>query len=217
MQNYPQPNFLDRSIFYAARAITEQARSGKWSYTYMPVYGVFICDFAIPGKEWKGNVKIESDLRIKGSNEPLTDKLRLIYIQLSEFEKKDPAECSDDFERWVYILKYLETMSTIPFAGMKEAFRRVENVGRVENLTGEALAQYEHDLKAYRDYHAQLAYAETKGLTQGFEKGVAKGMEEGREAERRENIRMMLSFGVPMDAIASKFGMTPEEITKFID
>lgn len=104
---------------------------------------------------------------------------------------------------------------------MKEAFRRVENVGRVENLTGEALAQYEHDLKAYRDYHAQLAYAETNGLTQGFDKGfdkgVAKGMEEGREAERRENIRMMLSFGVPMDAIASKFGMTPEEITKFID
>lgn len=206
MQNFPQAYFLDRSLFYAARAIVEQSKSGKWPYDYMPVYGVFICDFPIPGYE--GEVRVDSGLMNKKSAELFSDKLNLTYIQLSEFKKTNTDECVNDFERWVYILKYLETMSTIPFAGMKEAFKRVENVGRVENLRGEALRRYEHDLKAYRDYHAQMQYAQTVSR--------AEGKAEGRAEGKAEVIRTLVSSGMSTIQISEMLHIPEADIKQML-
>ena len=115
-------------------------------------------------------------------------------------------------------------MSTIPFAGMKEAFRRVENVGRVENLKGDDLVRYEHDLKAYRDYHAQLLYASTEGLNQGITKGMAKGIEEGMAKGmakgmaqgKAEIIRTLIDSGLTISEIAVRLRISQSDIENLL-
>ena len=119
-------------------------------------------------------------------------------------------------------------MSTIPFAGMKEAFRRVENIGRIENLHGDALLRYEHDLKAYRDYQAQLLYAETVSRAEGIEIGIVKGRAEGRaegiaegRAEGRAEllaqiIQPMLNSGLSVLQISKMINVSEDEIRKII-
>lgn len=39
---------------------------------------------------------------------PFTDKLRFIYLNLPLFKKK-AEECVTDFEKWIYVLKHMET------------------------------------------------------------------------------------------------------------
>ena len=49
----------------------------------------------------------------KKSKEIFSDKLRLVYLQLPLFEK-EVAECENDFDRWIYVLKNMETIKRLP-------------------------------------------------------------------------------------------------------
>ena len=203
MQNGEQDNFVERSLLYMARCITEQAKPSDWDYEYMPVIGIFICDFKI--KSLRQEVKIDTGLRESNSVEPITDRLRMIYIQLPMFNKKNKEDCENDFERWVYILKHMETMIDMaPFTAMKDVFKRVEEVGRVENLSKKERLLYDHNLKVYQDYYNRFKTAERKGME--------KGMEKGKCEERAFLIKKMHSSGMSAESISSVTQIPIEEI-----
>lgn len=51
-----------------------------------------------------------------------------------------------------------------------------------------------------------------EGRAEGLAEGRAEGFAEGRTEARQESIRFMLSLGISAEAIAAKYGMTPEEV-----
>ena len=37
--------------------------------------------------------------------------------------KKEPDECENDFERWIYLLKHMDTLERMPFKAKKGGLR----------------------------------------------------------------------------------------------
>lgn len=74
-----------------------------------------------------------------------------------------------------------------------------------------------------------IAQGMAQGMAKGLEEGMAKGLEEGRaegleegraegkDEARKESIRIMLSLGISPESIASKYGITVEEVTSVND
>ena len=62
----------------------------------------------------------------------------------------------------------METLNRIPFQPMKAIFERLAKVTNVESLTPDERYAYERDLKAYRDYKAQMDYAKEEGIEPGL-------------------------------------------------
>ena len=79
--------------------------------------------------------------------------------------------------------------------------------------------QYDKDMYDEKRFYSELYTARREGIEEGMEKGKAEGRAEGRaegKAEGRaegkaEAIRTMISAGIPVETVASAFGMTVEE------
>lgn len=102
MQNRAQPYYINRSLFYVARAITEQGKPSDWDYRFVPVCGIFISDFAIRPDETR--VMVETGLTDMETGKQFSDLIRLVYIQLPNFRIAKPEDCRTYFERWIYLL-----------------------------------------------------------------------------------------------------------------
>ena len=153
----------------------------------------------------------------KKSKEVFSDKLRLVYLQLPLFEK-EVEECENDFDRWIYVLKNMETIKRLPWAAQNSVFQKLAEIADVSSLTKEERLHYDEALRKYRDTLCVLEGAEQRGLKRGREEGLAKGLAKGREEGlakgRTETARNMKAKGLPVDLIAECSGLSPEEIAK---
>ena len=208
MQNRQQVHFKKRTIFYASRAITEQGNQGDWDYNFMPVYVIAFTQFKLDD----GNCEVREDVQLQDmkTGKQFSDALRLIYIQLPNFGK-DVDECKSDFDCWVYLMKHLKDMNTIPF--VQNIFRRVDQVARVENLSPEDRRNYERDLKFVRDYKNSIQYAEIKAREEGVQEGIQKGIQE----EQERVIISMAAKGFDTDTIADIAGVTVPEVKSILE
>ena len=225
MQNRSQPHFKERTLYYASEAIVRQGERGaQWDYDIKAVYLIAFTSFALDGQPAKFRVDVGmTDLE---SGELFNDKLRLVYLQLPLFVK-EADDCENDFERWIYVLKNMETLNRLPWMAKSAVFRRLAEVAEVSALSKEERIKYDHALKVYRDsinaeryaeYKAEKAMQEgmEKGLAEGMEKGLAegmeKGMEKGMDTANRENARKMKADNMPIELIAKYTGLTSEQI-----
>lgn len=60
-------------------------------------------------------------------HEVFSDKLRFIFIELPAFTNEE-EECITDFERWIYVLKNMETLNRLPFKARKAVFEKLEKI-----------------------------------------------------------------------------------------
>ena len=127
-------------------------------------------------------------------------------------------ECENDFDRWIYVLKNMETIKRLPWAAQNSVFQKLAEIAYVSSLTKEERLHYDEALRKYRDTLCVLEGAEQRGLKRGREEGLAKGLAKGRAeglAEGRiEAARNMKAKGLPVDLIAECSGLSPEEIAK---
>ena len=129
--------------------------------------------------------------------------------RIGNFEKR-VDECENDFDRWIYVLKNMETIKRLPWAAQNSVFQKLAEIADVSSLTKEERLYYDEALRKYRDTLCVLEGAEQRGL----KRGLAKGREEGRAEERIEIARNMKVKGLPVDLIAECSGLSPEEIAK---
>ena len=224
MQNQRQPFFKQRSIFYASEAISRQARKGReWRFDIKAVYLIAFLNFTLEdiGTTFRTDVAL-LDMRTK---EVFSDKIRLIYLQLPYFNK-EADECENDFERWIYVLKNMETINRLPWTAKSAVFKRLEEIAEVRALTKEEQMQYDHALKVYRDNYNTFQGAieegmkegREKGLKEGREEGIKEGREEGREKGRadktKEVAQNMKKMGMSIEQIAQACGISVEEAEK---
>ncbi len=107
-------------------------------------------------------------------------------------------------------------METIPFATVNPIFRRVEEVGRMADLSRDEMHQYESELKAYRDYYSTVSFAREQGLEAGFAEGEAKGRAKGRLEEKKQLVRQFYNQGVELEVISKATNLTISEIKALI-
>ena len=208
MQNRGHRNFKERAIYYLSRTIANQGRKGPdWMFDLKAVYGVFFMNFHLESRQTK--FRTDVSLRDMRTNEPFSDKMRFIFLDLPAFTK-DEETCETDFERWIYVLKNMEILQRMPFKARKSVFEELEKIADISALSKEDQEKYEHIIKVYRDNLVTEQWAIEKGL----EKGLEEGRKEGIEIERLKNARGMKAKGYPLEDIAQITGLSVEEIQK---
>ena len=164
MQAAAQPYFYDRGLYYLARAIDQQGQRGKdWKFELQPVYGVFFLNFKMEGEFSK--FRTDVILADRSTGRMFSDKIRQVYLELPYFPRGSWEECENDFERWIYLLKHMETLERMPERLRKSVFERLLEVADVASLTKEERVLYDEALKRYRDYKNTVEYAEEKGIS----------------------------------------------------
>ena len=236
MQNREQPYFKDRALYYMARSVAEQGVAGHWDYRLDAVYGIFFLNFRLEdvlGKDTGGSLT-EVALVDTATGAIFNPKFQQYYIELPRFDKTE-RECVSEYDKWIYVLKHMDTLEAMPFADDRNAiFARLEETASRANLTREERALYEEQWKNYNDYYNTIDFAEDKGKREGYAEGRADGREEGRaegriegriegreegraEGEKRKSIdiaRNMKMQGCQTDLIAVCTGLTAEEIDR---
>ena len=136
------------------------------------------------------------------------------------------AECENDFDRWIYVLKNMETIKRLPWAAQNSVFQKLAEIADVSSLTKEERLHYDEALRKYRDTLCVLESAEQRGVkrglakgreegrAEGLAKGLAEGLAKGRAEGRIEAARNMKAKGLAIDLIAACSGLSPEEIER---
>lgn len=222
MQNRSHKNFRERALFYLSRAIVRQGEKGsKWLFNLKAVYGVFFMNFSLD--ELHGQLRTDIVLSNRETHEIFTDKMRYVFLQLPAFQKEED-ECKTDFERWIYVLKNMETLHRLPFKARKAVFRKLEEIVDIASLSKEDRVKYDESIKVYRDNLVTEAWAleegkkrgieigKEQGIEIGKEQGIEIGKEQGKEEATIQNARGMKAEGIPIETIAKITGLSIEKI-----
>ena len=138
-----------------------------------------------------------------------SDKLRFIYLSLPFFDKSE-EECETGFEKWIYVLKYMEVLERLPFTAQKKIFDHLAKLADVRCLSSEEQEKYDESLKAADDYYGVLM----SYYMNGIDEGVAKGEARGSHHKSLEIAKKMMAKGMDENTIMEITGLTQEEIRK---
>ena len=218
MQNKSQPYFKSRSIYYISESIARQGERGSsWNYAIDSVYLIAFLNF-IP-LDFKQQFRTDVVLAEKNTVDQFSDKLRMIYLQLPLF-KKEADECENQVERWIYLLKNMETLSRLPWAAQSAVFKKLESIADVGAMSRDERLKYDEALRKYRDTISVFEGVRMDGLMEGRMEGRKEGRKEGRmegrmegqRSEKMENARKMKIYGLALDMIAEITGLSIEEV-----
>ena len=151
-------------------------------------------------------------LREKSSDSIFSDKLRFIYLSLPFFDKSE-EECETGFEKWIYVLKYMEVLERLPFTAQKKIFDHLAKLADVRCLSSEEQEKYDESIKAVDDYYSGLygSYVE------GEEKGIAKGRAEGELSKSLTIARKLLAMGMSLPQIVKATGLNEEQLKQLLE
>ena len=235
MQNRWVPFFVNRSIYYASKAFVAQRKKFDEAgvrtailYQFVPVYVVCIMNF-MPKEHEVTKFRTDVALREKSSDSMFSDKLRFIYLSLPFFDKSE-EECETGFEKWIYVLKYMEVLERLPFTAQKKIFDHLAKLADVRCLSSEEQEKYDESIKAADDYYSGLygSYVEgeekgiakgraegiAKGRAEGIAKGRAEGMAKGMAKEKLDTAYRLLSMGLSEAQVSTATELSLEEIQK---
>jgi len=183
MQVEDQKHFIKRSLFYICMAVANLAKKGRmesrgkkvsYDYNIPVVYTLsflnFDLDFGKNCDEVVQYISLSNELH----PEVRYDLIRMIYVRLSKFKKKE-EECVSDIDRLLFIFKNAHKLTEEPKSFNKRVFNRILEIARISNFTDEELMFYDVEIKRYTDHKNALAYAKEKGVIQVAKNMFAKG------------------------------------------
>ena len=201
LQKAKQNFFKERTIYYSTFPIREQAEKGDWNFNLKAVYCIGILDFTFDDYETEPERnEVIHTIKLKNQNgKVFYDKLTYIYLEMPNFKKQE-AELSSRLDQWLYFLKNLEELETIPTIFKEHVFTEAFEKAEVSKLGKEEMERYEMNLKAYRDFKNTIDTA--------FDDGKLEGKLEGKY----EIARLMLKNGENIEKISLYTGLNREEI-----
>ena len=131
----------------------------------------------------------------------------LIYLQLPYFEKSAEA-CENNFDRWIYLLKHMETIVKLPWPEKNPVFQRLAEISDLGSLSREERMKYDEAIRKYRD---TLCVMQSQ-LDEGIQIGRDQGIQIGRQQTQASVARNLKAQHVPLDVIASSTGLSIQEI-----
>lgn len=221
MQNSWQPFFRDRTLYYAAKAIANQAvkddptkreqsekkekkKAMKWDYHLKEVFVIAVMNFNFPKKEYKpDDYHHKIMLTDLDDNHVFYDKLTLIYLEMRKIGKAK-LDMSRPLDRWLEVLYRLWGEEECPPEIDEPVFKKLYREAEYARFTPEQQLTYERSWKRELDIYNQI------------EGGRILGREEGREEGRKEACievaRKLLSMGIDKAAVAEATGLNGEEL-----
>lgn len=131
---------------------------------------------------------------------------------MPHFTKTLP-ESETIYDKWLYVLKHLPTLSERPAALQERVFKRLFEVAEIARFTPEEKGLYEDSLKSYRDLKNVIDTAFDEGKMEGLIEGEAKGKMEGLS----EMVLEMFADGLPMARIAKIAKLPLEQVEEIIE
>lgn len=196
MQNNAQDVFADRALYYLSRSLARQGERGvKWAFKLKAVYGVFFMNFRL-STSLPDRLRTDAMLLDCVTHQPVTDKLRMIFLQLPAFNKSE-EECSTDLERWIYVLKHMEALNRLPFSSRNAVFKRLEQIMDIAALSKAEREKYDATIDAYRDQLAVMNYAKKEGEALGVKKVALRMAQKGYSLDE-----IMEATGLDADTIS---------------
>ena len=171
LQKTKQEYFKDRTLYYSTFAITEQAIPGEWNFNLKEVYVIAILDFVFE-EDQKDRDKYRYDVMLTDTetHKIFFDKLKFVYLEMPKFTK-EVDELETHFEKWMYVLKNLRRLDSVPDRLREKIFERIFSVAEIAKLTPEEYRAYVDNLNSYRDLKNSLDYAQAKGEAKGRAEG----------------------------------------------
>ena len=183
---------------YLSQAIARQGERGAdWKFGLKAVYGVFFLNFRLT--DLPSKLRTDIVLADRDTHELFTDKMRYIFLELPSFGKEE-NECETDFERWIYVLKNMETLQRLPFKVRNAVFKKLEEIVDIASMSKEERMRYDESIKVYRDQLAVMEFERNKGLA------------EGRAEEKENEARNLKRMGMDVETIAKATGLDPDVI-----
>ncbi len=216
IQNYKQKDFFERCVDYACKLFLEQNKKGG-RYGRMPVYVVAIlsekASESLPMyRHLRDQVIYDHTMieKISGIFAPRT--ISVIFADTGKF-RKDIADCVDDVDRWLFLLRHSTRIREYSHAFQSEVFRRVLEVLEISSFSQEEFNMYytEEELKKIRQAQDDAIREDA------FEEGIAKGRAEGEAMKALETAKNLLELKVDISIISKATGLSGKEISEFLD
>jgi len=125
-------------------------------------------------------------------------------IELPKFTKK-VEELETHFEKWLFVLKWLNRLQNRPRALQERVFQKLFKLAEIAKYNKMERAQYEQSLKQYRDLRNVVKFAEEEGIEKGMEKKTL------------SVIKMCLEEKLSLEMIAKLTRLSIDEVKKIIE
>ena len=117
---------------------------------------------------------------------------------------KEAEECENQVERWIYLLKNMDTLNRLPWAAQSAVFKKLESIADVSAMTRAERLQYDEALKKYRDTISVFEGVRMEGRMEGRVEGSLK-----EKMAIASNLRLM---GMSISDISKATGLQEEEV-----
>ena len=195
LQKAKQDYFRQRSLFYSAFAITEQAPKGLWNFALNPVYCIGLLNFTIDNNPHKYLTKARI-LDIE-THQTVIPELNFAFVEGPKFNKTLKHNSSRQ-DKWLYILTHLAQLHSMPDELSDPMFEDFFQRANILKLLSRERARYNASITYYRNMHNIEA------------QNLAKGREEGELKKALEIARNLLDI-LDDATIAQKTGL--DEVT----
>ncbi|WP_439327546.1 Rpn family recombination-promoting nuclease/putative transposase [Lonepinella sp. BR2357] len=202
VQRSHQEHFKERTIYYGAKLLSDQAPKGKrneWEYAITEVYVIAIMD----GFRFSNTTDYLHDICLcnKQTGEIFYDTLGFIYIELINFSKPE-KQLTTTLEKWLYVLKNMVKLPNLPNFLDDPIFEKLFEIAEYSNLNKKEQEMYDVSLKRKWDEYSLLNSATNRGRM------------EGRLENMKEVAHNMLSLGLDLEIISKSVGLPVDEIQK---
>jgi predicted transposase/invertase (TIGR01784 family) len=206
VQKSKQLYFKERALFYTSRLISDQAPKGDrgaWAYELTEVFFIALLEnFSLEKRATDGYLH-EVGLCDVRTGKIFYDKLRFTYIELLNFVKSE-KELETELDKWLYVMKHMSRMDTMPVYFEKSIFEKLFNLAEYTGLTKEEKNMYDISLKRKWDNQAVIDYARHEGIEIGVEKGMEKGI--------YIVARKMIQEGMALEQVSKYTGISIAEL-----
>ena len=211
LQKAKQNYFKERTIYYSTFPIREQAEKGEWNYRLKAVYCIGILDFTFNDYETEPEKsEVVHTIKLKNQNGKIFyNNLTFIYLEMPNF-KLTENQLKTRLDKWLYFIKHLEDIQTIPNIIADEVFNQAFEKAELAKFGQVELASYENSLKIYRDLKGVIDTAFDEGRLEGKLEGKFEGKLEGKF----EMAKLMKSENEPINKISKYTVLTKEEIER---
>ena len=121
---------------------------------------------------------------------------------------KEADECENQVERWIDLLKNMETLNRLPWAAQSAVFKKLESIADVSAMTRAERLQYDEALKKYRDTISVFEGVRIEGRMEGRMEGRV----EGSLKEKIAIASNLRSMGMSISDISKATGLQEEEV-----
>jgi len=176
LQKTKQNFFKDRTVYYSTFPIREQAKRADWNYELKAVYTIAILDFIFDeDKDNPEKFRYDVKLSDQETNKVFYDKLTFIYLEMPKFNKS-VEQLNSRFENWLYILKNLNRLDSIPDKLRERIFEKLFEVAEIAKFNPDQIRLYEDSLKYYRDMKNSLDTAKEEGIVEVAVNSIKEGL-----------------------------------------